>query len=269
MKIALTLLLCLSLLSIFPLATTAVPQQAEALPIPLTNKDILDMFTAKLGDEVIISKINSSRCHFDTVPSMLGELKHNGVSDAVIRVMIEAPYGMPKQQNVRRNPQSQENTQAEAITILGSGQELVLPEGNEFTVQTVDEISSKTASENDPVNLRVVEDVKIGNQVVIAGGTLVKGIVASVEQRGHLGKGGKIGMRVESTTAVDGQRVKLRSSKGKGDTGTVGSTIVLSLLISPLFLLRRGNHAVIKAGTKVQVFTDEEKKVQVSRKAIS
>ena len=158
--------------------------------------------------------------------------------------------------------------QSEGTTVT-AGPQVVLPEGEEFTVETVDEISSKTASENDPVNLRVVEDVRVGSQIVIARGTLVKGIVASVEQRGHLGKGGKIGMRVESTTAVDGQRVKLRSSKGKGDTGTVGSTIVLSLLISPLFLLRRGNHAVIKAGTKVQVFTDEEKKVQVGRKPIS
>ena len=56
----------------------------------------------------------------------------------------------------------------------------------------------------------------------------------------------------------------LRSSKGKGDAGNVGSTIALSILISPLFLLRRGNHAVIKPGTKIQVFTDEEKRVRVA-----
>ena len=126
--------------------------------------------------------------------------------------------------------------------------------------------STKTASENDPVNLRVVEAVRVGNRVVIAAGTLVKGIVASVEQRGHLGKGGKLGIRVDSTTAVDGKKIKLRASKGKGDTGTVGSTIALSILISPLFLLRRGNHAVIKPGTKLQVFTDEEKKVLIAQR---
>jgi hypothetical protein len=153
--------------------------------------------------------------------------------------------------------------QPEEITVT-PGSQVVLPEGEEFTVQTVDEISSKTASENDPVNLRVVEDVKVGNQVVIAHGTLVKGIVASVDQRGHLGKGGKLGIRVESTKTIDGQKVKLRASKGKGDTGTVGSTLALSLFISPLFLLRRGNHALLKAGTNIQVFTDEEKKVLVN-----
>jgi hypothetical protein len=60
------------------------------------------------------------------------------------------------------------------------------------------------------------------------------------------------------------KHIPLRASKGKGDTGTVGSTLALSLLISPLFLIRRGNHAVIKPGTTIQVFTDEEKKVLVA-----
>lgn len=142
------------------------------------------------------------------------------------------------------------------------GEEITIPDGTEFDVLTTEEISSKTAAENDPVNFKVAEDVKINNRVVIAKDTLVKGLVANVEQRGHLGKGGKLGLRVESTTTVDGQKVKLRAAKGKGDTDTVGSTIALSLLISPLFLLRRGNHAVIKPGTKIKVYTDEEKKVK-------
>ena len=90
------------------------------------------------------------------------------------------------------------------------------------------------------MNLRVLESVRVGNTVVIADGTFVKGSVASVERRGHLGKGGKLGIRVDSATTVDGKKVKLRASKGKGDTGTVGSTIALSLLISPLYLAEFG-----------------------------
>ncbi len=152
---------------------------------------------------------------------------------------------------------------AQEVKPTTEAKEITLPDGTQFVVLTTEEISSKTASENDPVNFKVAEDVKINDQVVIAKDTLVKGTVASVEQRGHLGKGGKLGLRVESATTVDGQKVRLRASKGKGDTGTVGSTIALSLLISPLFLLRRGNHAVIKPGTKITVFTDEEKKVKL------
>jgi hypothetical protein len=155
---------------------------------------------------------------------------------------------------------------AQEIKPTTEGDEVTVPDGTEFEVLTTEEISSKTSSENDPVNFKVADDVKINGRVVIAKDTMVKGLVANVEKRGHLGKGGKLGLRVESTTTVDGQRVKLRAAKGKGDTDTVGSTIALSLLISPLFLLRRGNHAVIKPGTKIKVYTDEDKKVKVPAK---
>jgi hypothetical protein len=43
-----------------------------------------------------------------------------------------------------------------------------LPDGTEFTVVTVDEITSKTAAEGDPLTFKVAEDVKVDGQTVIA-----------------------------------------------------------------------------------------------------
>lgn len=140
---------------------------------------------------------------------------------------------------------------------------VTVPDGTEIEVVTTGEISSKTAAENDPVEFKVNEDVKVNNQVVIAKGTIVKGTVTESERSGRMGKSGRLNIRVESTTAVDGQKVKLRASKsGKGGDNT-GSVIALSLLVSPLFLLKKGKEAKVKAGTKIKVFTDEEKKVEV------
>src|ERR1043165_3282659 len=53
----------------------------------------------------------------------------------------------------------------------------VLPDGTEFVVVTVDEITSKTAAEGDPLTFKVSEDVKIDGQTIIAKGTIVKGVV--------------------------------------------------------------------------------------------
>ena len=255
----------LPLVLVLTLFLSSIPFAFAQDITPLTNNDIVTMVRAKLPAALIIEKINLSSCRFDTFPSVLAELKYKGVPDDVLMAMVRAPHGAPAA--TERRPDKSEQAVRGSSPFPASpttvGPEIVLPDGTEFSVETVDEISSKTASENDPVNLRVVDGVRVGGVVVIGANTLVKGIVATVEKRGHLGKGGKIGMRVESTTTVDGQKVKLRASKGKGDTGNVGSTIVLSLLISPFFLLRRGNHAVIKPGTKIQVFTDEEKKVVV------
>jgi hypothetical protein len=141
--------------------------------------------------------------------------------------------------------------------------EVVIPDGTEFTVVTAEEISSKTATEGDTVTFKVEEDVKINGKVVIAKDAIVKGTVSTVEQKGRMGKAGKLGIRIESTKTVDGQKLKLRASKGKEGEDKTSNVILLSVLVSPFFLLKHGKDAVIKAGTKLQVFTDQELKVQL------
>ena|SRR5215213_1427205 len=137
----------------------------------------------------------------------------------------------------------------------------VIPDGTEFTVVTIDEITSKTAAEGDPLSFKVSEDLKIDGQVVIAKGSLVKGIVAQAKKAGMMGRGGTLGIRVESTTTVDSQKLKLRSTKGKEGDDKTGTTVALVVLFGPLGFLKKGKNAVIKPGTEIKVYTDEEKKV--------
>jgi hypothetical protein len=139
--------------------------------------------------------------------------------------------------------------------------EVVLPDGTEFTVVTTEDISSNTAAEGDAVTFKVEEDVKINGKVVIAKDAIVKGTVSSVEQKGRMGKAGKLGIRIESTKTVDGQRLKLRASKGKEGEDKTTNVVLLSVLVSPFFLLKHGKDAVIKSGTKLKVFSDQELKV--------
>jgi len=141
----------------------------------------------------------------------------------------------------------------------------VLPDGTEFTVVTTEEISSKTASEGDPLTFKVLEDVKIDGQVVIAKDTLVKGVVANAKKAGMMGKGGSLGIRVESTTTVDNQKLKLLSSKGKEGEDKTGTTVALVVLFGPLGFLKHGKNAQIKPGTQIKVYADEEKKVAVKQ----
>jgi hypothetical protein len=55
----------------------------------LTNSTIIALTKAGLGSNVIIQKINSSRCNFKTSTDELIALKKAGISDEVIRMMIE------------------------------------------------------------------------------------------------------------------------------------------------------------------------------------
>ena len=139
-----------------------------------------------------------------------------------------------------------------------------IPDGMEFTVVTIDEISSKTAAEGDPLTFKVSEDVKIDGQTVITKGTLVKGIVAQAKKAGMMGRGGSLGIRVESATTIDNQKLKLRSTKGKEGDDKTGTTVALVVLFGPLGFLKKGKNAVIKPGTEIKVYTDEEKKVALA-----
>jgi hypothetical protein len=78
---------------------TPPAQQQEAAAAPaqgpaganLTNDDVIKLAQEKLPDSVIIVKIKTSACSFDTTPDALVKLKHSGISDAVLQAMVEAP----------------------------------------------------------------------------------------------------------------------------------------------------------------------------------
>lgn len=143
-------------------------------------------------------------------------------------------------------------------------QQVVIPDGTEVFAETIDQISSANATEGDRIQLRVETPVVVNGVVVIAQGTIVHGIVSDVGRRGRMGRSGRINIRVESTSAVDGQRVSLRASKGGEGEGRVGTTVALTVLFGPLGLLKSGKDAVIRPGTKITTYTNERLTVAVN-----
>jgi hypothetical protein len=61
----------------------------------LTNKSIVDMHKAGLGDDVIASSIVTSTCKFDVSTTGLIELKKQKISDEVIKNMIDKTANKP------------------------------------------------------------------------------------------------------------------------------------------------------------------------------
>lgn len=63
------------------------------------------MIAAKVPAEVIINRIETSRCYFDTFPPVISELRYKGVSEEILIAMVAAPIG---------GPTRKENTQTES-----------------------------------------------------------------------------------------------------------------------------------------------------------
>ena len=85
--------------------------------VTLNNADILTMVRAKLPPALIIEKINTSSCSFDTFPSVLAELKYKGVPDEVLMAMVRAPHGTrPKEIST---PQPEPRSEVKAAENVG------------------------------------------------------------------------------------------------------------------------------------------------------
>jgi hypothetical protein len=143
---------------------------------------------------------------------------------------------------------------------------VTVPEATEFTAQTLDFITSQSAAEGDPIRLEVDYPVVVNGAIAIAAGSPVKGVVSSVTHASRMGKAGSVSIRLESGETVDGQRVRLRASKTQKTEDKVGSVVALTVLVSPLFLLKKGNDVAYQPGTRVTVYTDEKLDVRAWRR---
>jgi hypothetical protein len=74
-------------LSLVALGTPKIQAAQEA---PLTNKDVVDLLDVGISPDVVVAKIKTSKCEFDTSPDALRQLKSAEVPDAVLLAMIEA-----------------------------------------------------------------------------------------------------------------------------------------------------------------------------------
>ena len=76
----------------------------------LGNSDILDMVKAGLPEEVVIAKIQSSACDFDTSPTALTTLKSAQVPNAVILVVVKKsnPTNGTEERNALAKPSDQQ-----------------------------------------------------------------------------------------------------------------------------------------------------------------
>jgi len=136
----------------------------------------------------------------------------------------------------------------------------MLREGEDVNLQFAEDLSSKTASEGDPVTLILADDLKVGETVVAKAGSKAFGEVTKAEKAGMMGKPGQLNIRLDYLKVGD-EKVRLRGSRGKeGKDGTTG-TVVLTVLFGPLGLIHHGSNIEIKKGQAIKAFVSDDIKL--------
>lgn len=139
---------------------------------------------------------------------------------------------------------------------------VILQEGTRIEIKLEDEVSSQTSTVGQIVNFSVVRDIVVDGKVVIPAGNPVYGEVTGVVKKGSVGKAGSISMTVNYTKAVDGQNVSLRSTMTKTGEEKLGTSVALSVVLCPLFLLKKGQESVYEPGTRFEVFVDRNVEIK-------
>jgi hypothetical protein len=155
-------------------------------------------------------------------------------------------------------PQSQSAPAAQApAPVAEPPAKLVLKEGTDVKLKFAQDLSSKTATDDDPVNLILDEDLKVGDATVCKAGAKAVGTVTHAKKAGMMGKGGELNLRLEYLIVGD-TRMRLRGTKGKEGEGKVGAAVALTVLFGPIGLIKHGKNVEVKQGTPLLAYVDQD-----------
>lgn len=249
-----------------PAPAPALIQKTESKPVvnELTVEQVAQLVQAGLSEDLIIAKIRKNGKAFDLSTEQLLQLKKARVSDNIIRILMD-----PQAQTITATPAIPVVPPASAVvpvTVPAPAQTQVkvkVPDGEKVRLLLMQDISSATAHEGDRIELSVVEDFKVGEDVVIAKGALAEGRITEVKKKRMLGQGGKLLMSIERVRAVDGQNLRLRATSGREGDDKIGKTVVVAVLAGPFALLVKGKDVVSPRGTEYTVYLDESREVLV------
>ena len=141
---------------------------------------------------------------------------------------------------------------------------IVVKEGTDVKLKFAQDLSSKTAAEDDPVKLVLDEDLKVGDVVIAKAGAKALGAVTHVKKAGMMGKAGELNMRLEYVLVGDA-RMKLRGTKGKEGQGKEGAAVALTVLLFPIGLNKHVKNVEIKQGTPLAAYVDQDFPVPLAK----
>lgn len=132
----------------------------------------------------------------------------------------------------------------------------VLSAHTPIIIRCTDTITTKNIVSGGEVNFSVTNDIKDTNgNILIKSGSPVTAQISFVKKNGMMGRSGEITITDFHTTAIDGTYVPLSGSISATPDDEIAKSVVLSVLICPLFLLMKGNEARVPAGTTKTAYT--------------
>lgn len=145
---------------------------------------------------------------------------------------------------------------------------LLVQDGTPVRMRLAQNLSSASAQIGDSVSFEVLDDVTVGDAVVVAGGAIAVATVTASQEKRSLGRAGRLDVTLDYVRSVSGEKIRLRGvqdTKGGGHTGSMTGAMVATAVVfwpaAPLFLFMKGKDVTIPKGHEVTVFVDGDQHI--------
>ncbi len=113
-------------------------------------------------------------------------------------------------------------------------------------------MSSADAKAGEKVDFEVLEEVKLGDVVIVQHGAMAIGTVTEAQPKRRMGRAGKLNINIDYVQLVSGEKAPLRAVKGGSGgnhtgamTGAMVATGILFFPAAPFFLFMHGKDITI------------------------
>ena len=140
---------------------------------------------------------------------------------------------------------------------------LIIQDGTPFRLRLNRTLSSAEAKTGDRVDFEVMDEIRLGDTVVVHQGALAWATITDAEHKKTMGRAGKLNVNVDAAQLANGEKVNLRAEKdvkGGGHVGAMTGAIVATSIVffpaAPLFLFIHGKDITIPKGTEVTAYAN-------------
>lgn len=176
---------------------------------------------------------------------------------------ISLPTGFAQTQNKNEKQpnQSVPPTTSPATAPLKPALAFGLQDGTPVKLRITRNLSSADAKVGETVDFEVLEDVKIGETIVIPRSGIAWATVTEAQPKRRMGRGGKLNVNIDTVRLASGEKAALRAIKdaqGGGHVGAMTGAIVATSIVffpaAPLFLFMKGKDITIPKGTEITAY---------------
>jgi hypothetical protein len=217
----------------------------------LTNESILKLAKAGIQEDVIANMVSNQPGKYSLSPDAVIALSQAGVSQKVISAMVTKNGEM--------------NASVSKPSVGGAAESMVLHDATPVRLRLTRNLSSADEKTGDTIDFEVLDEVKIGDLVVVQRGATAIGTVTDAEKKRRMARGGKLDVTIDFVRLTDGEKVALRGvkeNKGGGHTGAMTGAMVATAIVvwpaAPFFLFMHGKDTTMPKGTEITAYTDGE-----------